>query len=234
MKRTILFAVLLSLLTVSVSAQKAKAPERQGWSNWSDDSLYGNVESITITKYILTDKFGEIIKDGTIDKKVYKFNQQGDVIEEAYYYGDGSLWWKDLYKYDSKGNIIEKATYNSDGSLWWKDLYKYDSQGNKIESAYYNSDGSLNYKHLYKYDSQGNKIEVAEDGFIHSPLCQKTKYKYDSKGNKIETARYFSNGSLDYKYLYKYDSKGNEIKKARYDGEIMKPTSMIVREIVYR
>ena len=158
MKRTILFAVLLPLLAVSACTSN-KAPERQGWNNESGGPLYGDVESVTFIEYNLTDKFGEIVKDGIEEKNVYKFNQQGDVIEKAPYNSDGSLDYKYLYKYDSQGNMIEKANYYSDGSLGWKYLYKYDSKGNIIEVDGYKSDGSIDYKALYKYDSQGNWTE---------------------------------------------------------------------------
>ena len=114
---------------------------------------------------------------------------------------------KTFYRFNQKGDVIEWARYNSDGSLEWKNLYKYDSQGNQIEEAEYNSDGSLMSKWLYKYDSQGNLIE--------------------------ETS-YDSDGSLDWKYISKYDSQGNLIELAEYKGEIMKPTEIDVREIVYR
>ncbi|MBQ5647693.1 MAG: hypothetical protein IIV16_01055, partial [Alistipes sp.] len=174
MKKTILFVVSLSLLAVSACTSN-KAPERQGWDNEGYGPLYGNVESVTFIEYNLAEKFGEIIKDGIGYKEVYKFNQQGDVIEEVDYNSDGSLRWKHLYKYDSKGNMIEEASYRGDGSLERKDLYKYDSKGNKIEWAYYNCDGSLREKYLYKYDS---------------------------KGNMIEEASYRGDGSLYYKYLY--------------------------------
>ena len=138
MKKSILFTALVALLvatscagsTEQVAGQKPKAPERQGWYN--EIPLYGDVESVTITEYRVSEKFGEIVKDKITDKKFYRFNQKGDVVEKADYNSDGSLDWKSLYKYDSQGNLIEEATYNSDGSLNQKELYKYDSQGNKF------------------------------------------------------------------------------------------------------
>ena len=114
MKKSILFTVLLSLLAVIAYAQKPKAPEREGWG---DSPLYGNVESVTITNYVLAEKFGEIVKDMIDYKEVYKFNQKGDVIEKADYKSDGSLSGKWLYKYDSQGKLIERAICNSYGSL---------------------------------------------------------------------------------------------------------------------
>ena len=244
MKRPILFIALAALLVATSCAgsgsdskpAKKEAPERKGWSG---GSLYGDVESVTITRYKLSDKFGEVVKDIDTDysKEVYKFNSNGDVEEYSEYNAfSGALDCKSLYKYDSQGNMIEEAEYNSDGSLRWKHLDKYDSQGNLIEQAYYNSDGWLKGKSLYKYkyDTQGNEIEQA--CYYVGVFDDNYKYisKYDSQGNKIEVARYDSDGSLDHKYIYKYDSQGNWIEKVEYEGEIMKPTRMVELTIVYR
>ena len=61
MKRLFLFmAVSLVALCSSIATTNAQAPERQNW--YGGFSLYGNVESVTITGYKLQDKFGEVIR----------------------------------------------------------------------------------------------------------------------------------------------------------------------------
>ena len=174
MKRIFLFLAAISLLVACSGEEsnseaetkqsseandvKPKAPERQGWKG----SLYGDVESVTISEYDLKERFGEEVKGDLKDRYIYKFNERGDVIEKARYNSDGSLDEKIIYKYDSKGNQIEEAFYTSGGSLDWKYIYKYDSNGNQIEGAHYNSDGSLYRKLIYKYDSKGNIIECTK------------------------------------------------------------------------
>ena len=160
MKRISLYT-LITLLFVATSCSnsntksnadsavsKAKAPEREGWycailycdGIVKDPPLYGDVESVEITEYTLKESFGEVITNKIDRKRIYKFNQQGDVFESASYNSDGSLDDKRLSKYDSQGNNIEYAWYNGDGSLDWKFLYKYDSQGNLIEQITYKGD----------------------------------------------------------------------------------------------
>ena len=219
------------------------ASKREGWSIYTDElngrwreniivktqvvltqglpickgDLYGDFDSVTIIRYSVTDKFGEVVKDGKEKKFVYKFNLRGDVVE-CNMYIDGLFFSKEFYKYDSQGNLIEVARYDCDGLLDYKRLYKYDSQGNMIEKACYKGNGSLDYKGLYKYDSQGNMIEVAKyyDG---GSLDYKILYKYDSQYNMIEKACYKGIGSLNYKILYKYDSQDNMIETIEYGGE---------------
>ena len=116
MKRLfLLMAVTLVALCGSIATTKAQAPERQNWDGGF--SLYGNVESVTITGYELQDKFGEVIRGDVQGKCKYCFNNAGDVIEEAYYNSDGSLKRKDIYKYDSSRNIIELTEYKSDALI---------------------------------------------------------------------------------------------------------------------
>ena len=141
MKRRILFAALISLLLItSCNAKKTHdtTPKRQGYAELElGSNLYGDVDSVTIIEYELTDKFGELVKDRIINKDVYKFNLRGDVVERIEYNSDGSFVSKHLYKYDSQGNMIEEAEYDDDGSLSSKYLIKYDSQGNMIEEIKY-------------------------------------------------------------------------------------------------
>ena len=138
MKRlTLILTILIAAASCALSA--ADAPKRHGWGE--DGPLYGNVESVTVTKYSLKDSFGVISRSKINSKSCYKFKESGDVTEEASYKSDGSLSHKFIYKYDKKGNLTEWATYNSDGSLRTKCIYeKYDSKGNRTEETQY--DGS--------------------------------------------------------------------------------------------
>ncbi len=106
------------------SLPKTKAPIRQGW-NYSVDSwetiddelertpLWCDIESIVINKYNLEDNKEEKVKGNLIEYEIYKFNNRGDVIEDAEYNSDGELTKKYIYKYDRDGNRIERRKYNS-------------------------------------------------------------------------------------------------------------------------
>ena len=128
---------------------KPKAPERQGWRE--DIPLYGDVESVAVTKYKLEEKYGEVVRGDIEDCEKYFFNQAGDVIERDKYDTDGSLREKHIYKYDASGNMIEVAVYNYDGSLSDKCILKYDSSGNVIENTAYSGEALLpQYQTVYE------------------------------------------------------------------------------------
>lgn len=162
MKRTILFFLLVAFAgSLTVYAQKKEAPKRQGWDSVEFGSLYGNVESVTITEYYLVDKSGRRVVDGADSRCVCKFNSKGDVVECICRDGDGSLHYKTLYKYDSQGNMIEEVRCNDPDSQYGSypvAFYKYDAQGNMIEAISLWPDYDFP-KIIYRYDSQGNCVE---------------------------------------------------------------------------
>ena len=92
---------------------------------------------------------------------------------------------KDIYKYDSDGNIIEESSYVPEGSLLFKTIYKYDSNGNKVEWLEYDLLGSLSGKSIYKYDSKNRIIEsISYDleskfGELQEIPTKKTIYQYE-------------------------------------------------------
>ena len=205
-----------------------------------DNTFYnpdGSLRGKTLYKYDLLDNLIEEASyhsffSWTDCKILYKYDSQGNLIEEVDYDSCGSLECKYLYKYDSQGNLIDRTFYDPDGSLRGKTLYEYDLLGNRIEQAEYGSDGLLRRQYIYKYDSQGNTIEMV--CYNYGALSIKWICKYNSQNNRVDKVWYKSNGSLKCQYLYKYDSHGNMIESIKYEGEIMKPTSMQVQEIVYR
>ena len=70
-------------------------------------NLKGKVKSINTTSFTATEKFGEVTKDDLEKSVKQKFDDKGNLIEEASYDEDGELIGKYKYKYDDKGNRIE-------------------------------------------------------------------------------------------------------------------------------
>ena len=240
MRRIILFVILGMFVTTScinrnnnlssrsniaLEKKRPEAPKRKGWHE--DIPLYGNINSIEITKSKLKDSFGKVVKDGVENRKIYKFNQRGDVVEGTSFNSDGTIEWKGMYRYDSQGNQIEARAQYYDGGILVvsNSIYKYDSQGHKIEESWYN-DSSLKWKKIYKYNSRGNRIEEASYNSDGS-LERKDVYKYDSIGHQIEWARYYGGGLLASKSIYKYNLRGNMIEVASYKSD----GSLYCREI---
>ena len=90
-------------------------------------------------------------KEPQIEKEeVYNF--RGDLIEIKEYSEEGkvvSLWFR--YKYDNQGNLIEEEELNSKGEIKERYEYKYEN-GLKTEKLYYDNKGRLFKKKIYKYE----------------------------------------------------------------------------------
>lgn len=146
----------------------------------------------------------------------YKYNSNGDLVDETSFTCDGSKISVIQYKYDSRGNQIERNDFHSDGSLSRKFLYKYDSSGNQIEMSVYDSGGSLSTKHIFKFDSRGRKIEKSwynSEGLRYG----KIEYIFNSNGNLSEELTYSREGSLISKDVTFYDTENRPKEELSYN-----------------
>jgi hypothetical protein len=91
-------------------------------------------------------------KEPSIEKEEF-FNLKGDIVELKEYSGKGKTidkWTK--YKYDGQGNLIEEQELTPKGDLKERYEYKYDENGLKTEKLYYDNKNRLYKKKLFKYE----------------------------------------------------------------------------------
>jgi len=162
----------------------------------------GNI--IKKTKYPVIKIFwkGKRIKYET----TFKYNKNGNKIEENRFNSDNTLGTKVKFKYNEKGDVIEVNEYNSDGSLRVKKRFTYTISGNIEEEIAYKPDGDLFWKNVYKYNKNNDYSEY---------LIFNNKDILDSKIT----------------YEYQYDNHNNWIKKIEFSNE--KPDVIVEREIEY-
>lgn len=88
------------------------------------------------------------------------------------------------YKYDDNGNLIEQLNYGNEGKLRTRYVYIYN--GNRKEGQYY-SDDSLYRKELFTLDAQGNEIEKTSiEPQSNTTTKYSYTYEFDKKGNWIK------------------------------------------------
>src|SRR5262249_8364542 len=106
------------------------------------------------------EKNGKYVESGRYHIQTVKYARNGRKLHQTIIESCGmSLPYKPTF--DDKGNMIEEAIYNPDGSLWGKYVYKYDLEGKRIESEHYDGSG-VHYRtwiYTYKYDSYGNWVK---------------------------------------------------------------------------
>lgn len=115
-------------------------------------------------------------------KLKYKFDDAGNVREEAWYQTDGKLWLR--YVYNAKDNQTEELVYDADGKLNQKMIHIYDAKQNETETVFYDvktdkPDGAEFFQYL-EFDAKGNwtkRIVSESDGKSRS-LIQSRELMY--------------------------------------------------------
>lgn len=88
----------------------------------------------------------------------YRYNEQGQLVEEWHYANNGELWSRTVYTY--KGNKKVEFNYGQDSSLWSQTIYILDKDGNMIERHLTGENGKVEEMEAYTYefDAKGNWI----------------------------------------------------------------------------
>ncbi len=238
MKKTLfgqLFLVLMLTACFSGGTEQefnpGDAPKRAEWKEWF--LLYGDVDSVIITK-----------ANGKTD--IYRFNEDGDVVQHGGYLieyhpngktksmkfgSDGFRLEYDTkgilmesfddggydYEYDGEGRIVKKSSKTSE---FWK-TYTYNSAGLLAETSFRDCPGSPvwhTFKTVYAYDDNGNEVEAATYSNGGKTLDLLVEKKYDANDNLLEEkeTHYGSWEGLVRINSYKYDDEGNKIEHTFY------------------
>lgn len=215
--------------------------------------LYRTVN--TFEKGLLTQKRLFDNNDQLVEKFLYKYDKNGNLIE-AVKHNEYEKLYTDVYAYDTKKNKVSEARIDKTGSLSYKVITKYqdsliteiiglDGQEKQqsIEKRTYNSKGLiLNksfedlafnefYKESFTYDKAGNLIQWMQ--YLGEKKYQTINYRYDEHKNLLQTERFDGNGTIqeNRKYTYEYDEQGNWIRKSILNNDMQ--TFVIERKIEY-
>lgn len=97
--------------------------------------------------------YEQSLEDGEKEHQLIKeefFDIKGDLIElKEYDNGDIDAWFK--YKFDVEGNLIEEIELNSKGEQKEKTTYKFEN-GVRVERLTYDGKNRLTKSRIYKYD----------------------------------------------------------------------------------
>jgi len=211
----------------------------------SNFNLKGKVKSFSQESYEVKVRNENIIKGRKIDgfnepddiffsdsyRIHFKFDENGNKIEENNFNSKGKLHNKRIYKYNEKGNLFESSSlfnenettkqiyhYNTKGKLtkinyyrneefFVADNYQYDDKGNLIKySSWVIDPPKLQWQKNYTYNQEGNVIKTDDDNWV-------TTYEYDDKGNKIVEKQINKHDNGVIKSIYRYDEDENVIEK---------------------
>src|SRR5258705_4915280 len=119
-------------------------------NNWQTQNLQGRVKLITeiIKRHYEPDKY-HVLKEFLTFDTLRNHMETTTFIEQD----QDQLLFKDryTYKYDNNGNYIEKAWFEDNGSLRVKIIFRFDEQDKVIEIAKYDHNNALTDKTGYIY-----------------------------------------------------------------------------------
>lgn len=175
--------------------------------------INGNVKSYTQIDYDIASKFGNYFRTPA-SKIIHVLDNAGRDVEITELNARDVVLNKTIIKYDNYGNVTEQACYDNNSNLLWKNVSTY-VDGKKSDLSEYGKDGSLKAKTIYQY-ADGNLVdETGYDG--EGALIWKTIYQYGVNGKVEEQDEYAADGSLDTQYLYTYTDDGKIDSISSYD-----------------
>ncbi|TAL59828.1 MAG: hypothetical protein EPN85_08580 [Bacteroidetes bacterium] len=140
------------------------------------------------------------------EKTIYKYDGKGNQIEIVNTtYGDNGIFRNKntcKYKYNDQGDKIEENKYEWNGNLINKRIFHYNVNRDLIEYNYYHYDidGSVAglVKYTYKYDSNRNIIYQSDlyDSKGRMPDENTCSYEYDEKNNWIKRTEFRNNDGV--------------------------------------
>lgn len=163
---------------------------------------------------------------GSYNKIVYAYNDKGQVERLREYDQKGNYKGGTGFEYDKRGNIQQEISYNTSDKQIGRIIFEYDEQNNLVLEKKYS-------KHITKYSrdrATGEKVENKGEEWVY-----KTTYAYNKK-DQLTTAYYFENDStIATKLVYVYDEAGNEVETKEYfsDGVGFKCSKAIYNEAGY-
>lgn len=181
-------------------------------------------------------------------RRVYRYDSNGNLIEENGFDGNGKLVNKNEYTYDGKGRKIRwtsmsyHAEENSKPHQW---TYGYYGNGHLKEERAFSDEGggflptdSLGGPHrkLFMYDSQNKPVLVLLFN-ANGAFAGVESTVYDRRGNELEEVQYDSDGSLKgkTKYSYRFDQFGNPTVQNTYEwNEESSRGSYYLKEVRYQ
>ena len=145
-----LLAIVLASTTLSACSKK-----------YDEYGLNCKVKSVLEQSYSMTMKFGEPAKEYRVQNELMEFNENGQMVSKNIYYDYESdeleLREKEIYKYNDNGLLVEMDEYRGDGSYSGKETYEYNDLGLKTNEYWYDSDNKVSYHYHMEYNDAGNE-----------------------------------------------------------------------------
>ena len=121
------------------------------------------------------------------EKVIYKYNDQGLMVQMDEYDKDGDFTGKEVYEYNDQGLQTDEYSYDSDGKLWSHEHMEYNEFGKPLSELYTYNDESHKWEYIYNenndciaaihYDNDGKEDRRSEFTYNNHHLISETNYE---------------------------------------------------------
>lgn len=146
----------------------------------------------------------------------FKHDENGYIISNTRYDGDGNLDSTTKYENDRNGNVILESEYDADGNLTFEIKYEYNSHNDitKMEVNYKSGSYTNTNTVIYEYD--GKELSKTTTYDESDNVLYYTVYTYPDKTTCEQTTYYDTFESYN---VSTYDKSGNLTKVVYYDED---------------
>lgn len=188
--------------------------------------VYAYDEAGNVKKEVYKSPLGEI-KHST----VLSYSPNGELRSKTILDSEDKTLRKGLFRYDVEGNCINETWFGTSGSKYSEFRYTYDPYGHQIEKkVLLQPEKSSDYEPVER--SWSFKGQLLEEWIGNSPELRHRTYKYSTKGEVIGGTEQ-PDGRSAQPYIYKFynDDRGNWTKRIKFVEDI--PVLYEERELVY-
>ena len=135
----------------------------------------------------------------------------GNLIEEAYYFADGSIEQRILRMFDGESRLLEEQQFSSGESPDQVTTYTLNESGKPAtKSVQYKNGGQSITTYAYQVEDNSVLMEVRDqDGVFEEKIYQ----RMDQEGKVLEEIRHGEGEVIEQQQFFSYDDNGRQISR---------------------
>lgn len=172
------------------------------------------IKSIRTTSYeaVLEDS---VWKTGAVVANVMyeRFDLEGRKIVEYALDGESIVKSKKIYKYDEDGKVIEVTGYDKDAKPTSTTTYEYGTNGKRSKTTWliFGNRSGVPSEHVTVFTYDDSLRLVLEKKSVNNDWTETRTYKYDNAAGTRECIIKVSSGAVTGRLVTRYDEKGREV-----------------------
>ncbi|MFH1852532.1 MAG: hypothetical protein ABIA75_09320 [Candidatus Neomarinimicrobiota bacterium] len=134
----------------------------------------------------------------------YLFDRKGFLFEVKQLDSANSVQWRQTFSYDNQGRCINKTWIDTANNIFRTVDYRLAASGQPVSITTFTAADSATERLVNRFNDNGRLLEKR---WYDSESRLVRKSEFNTSGNLTGTLRYFTDGSLQWKYVYSSSTK---------------------------